>query len=470
MLFSSSLFIFFFLPAVIFCYYVLFRKNRVLQNIFLLIASLIFYAWGEPKFVFIMIMTIMVSWFFGLMVDKFRGQKKAVRIILILDTCYNLGILFIFKYLMFSLHNINSIFGLSIDVPSIALPIGISFFTFHAFSYVLDIHRGVAKVQKNPMYVGLYISLFPQLVAGPIVRYETIADEIKYRKETLDDFTSGVTRFMTGYMKKVLLANTMAIIANNAFDSKGTISVGLAWLGVLAYAFQIYFDFSGYSDMALGMGKMFGFHFLENFNFPYISKSISEFWRRWHISLGTWFRIYVYFPLGGSRVKSKRRLVFNLFAVWFLTGIWHGANWTFILWGLMYFVLITIEKLTDFEKKFKKSGWAKYIYTMMFVLFGWVLFRAKDLTAAVEYFKAMFGLAGNALIDDAFIFNLSQNIVFLVCAAVFSLPAAKFIREKIGDRFKITDIVYVTGMIALFIVAVSYTVKGSYNPFIYFNF
>lgn len=320
------------------------------------------------------------------------------------------------------------------------------------------------------MYVGLYVSFFPQLIAGPIVRYETIAAEIKHRKETLDDFTSGVTRFITGYLKKVLLANTMAIIADNAFDSKEPISVAFAWLGVLAYAFQIYFDFSGYSDMAIGLGKMFGFHFLENFNYPYISKSISEFWRRWHISLGTWFRDYVYFPLGGSRVKSKARLIFNLFIVWFLTGVWHGANWTFILWGLMYFVLITTEKLTGFENKFRKLGWLKYIYTMMFVLFGWVLFRAKDLSAAGLYFQALFGLSGNALFDDAFIFNFSQNFIFLFFAALFSLPIAKFIREKIGDRYKVSELIYVAGILVLFIVAVSYTVKGSYNPFIYFNF
>jgi len=470
MLFSSSIFLFFFLPAVIFCYYVLFKKSRLMQNIFLLCASLFFYAWGEPKFVFIMMLTIMVSWFFGLLVDKFRGRKAIIRAIIVFDSIYNLGVMFIFKYLMFTLHNVNSIFGLSINVPLIALPIGISFFTFHAFSYVLDVNRGLGEVQKNPMYVGLYISFFPQLVAGPIVRYQTIADEIKHRKETLDDFTSGVTRFIVGYLKKVLLANTMAVVANNAFNSKGTISVGFAWLGVFAYAFQIYFDFSGYSDMALGMGKMFGFHFLENFNFPYISKSISEFWRRWHMSLGAWFKNYVYFPLGGSRVKSKARLVFNLFVVWFLTGVWHGANWTFIIWGMMYFVLITTEKLSGFEKKFVRFGWLKHIYTMMFVLFGWVLFRSQNLTAAVEYFKAMFGLAGNPLFDNAFVFNLSQNFVFLVCAAVFSVPTAKFIQEKIGNRSKAFDMVFIAGIMALFIIAVSYTVKGSYNPFIYFNF
>ena len=324
-------------------------------------------------------------------------------------------------------------------------------------------------MQKNPLYVGLYISFFPQLIAGPIVRYETIAEEIKNRRETADDFATGITRFITGFLKKVLLANTMAVVADKAFDSP-TLSVAFAWLGVFAYAFQIYFDFSGYSDMAIGLGRMFGFHYLENFNYPYISKSISEFWRRWHISLGTWFRDYVYFPLGGSRVKSKARLTFNLFVVWFLTGMWHGANWTFILWGLMYFVLITVEKLTDFENKFKKIPWLKYIYTMAFVLFGWVIFRSQNLAAAGDYFKAMFGLAGNPLMDGAFQLYFTQHLLFFVLCAVFSTPAAVLIGKKIGNKSFVTDLIYVFAIMVLLVVAVSYLVKGSYNPFIYFNF
>ena len=470
MLFSGSEFLFFFLPGVIFSYYVLCGKNRCLQNMLLLIASLFFYAWGEPRFVFVMMLSILANWFFGLLVHRFKSRKAAGRTIITAATVFNLGVMFVFKYMLFALNTANSLFGISLSVPVIALPIGISFFTFQAFSYVLDVKRGVGEVQRNPIYVGLYVSFFPQLIAGPIVRYETIAYEIKHRKETLDDFTSGVTRFIVGFLKKVLLANTMAVIAKNAFDSQDTLSVGLAWLGVFAYAFQIYFDFSGYSDMAIGMGKMFGFHFLENFDYPYISKSISEFWRRWHISLGTWFRDYVYFPLGGSRVASKARLVFNLFVVWLLTGIWHGANWTFILWGLMYFALITFEKLTGFEQKLKKFGWLKYIYTMTFVLFGWVLFRAQNLTAAGEYFMAMFGLAGNPLIDDALRVNLYQNLVFLAACAVFSLPTAKLLREKIDNRSKAAEIIYVIVLMTLLLVAVSYLVKGSYNPFIYFNF
>jgi len=471
MLFSSSIFLFVFLPLVIFGYYVLFRKSRFLQNMFLLAASLLFYAWGEPKFVLVMMLSIVANWFFGLLVHRYKGHKIKIRSILVAASVFNLGIMFIFKYLMFTLNNINGIFGLGINVPFIALPIGISFFTFQAFSYVLDVNRGVGEMQKNPLYVGLYVSFFPQLIAGPIVRYETIAAEIKNRKETLDDFTSGVTRFIIGFVKKILLANTMAVVADSAFDSDTPISVALSWLGLFAYAFQIYFDFSGYSDMAIGMGKMFGFHFLENFDYPYSSKSVTEFWRRWHISLGTWFRDYVYFPLGGSRVNSKARLVFNLFVVWFLTGVWHGANWTFILWGLMYFVLITAEKLTGFEKKTHKLGALRNIYLLFCVLMGWVLFRSADLAAALGYFRQLFGLAGNALTDGPFYALLSQYWVFLACAALFSFPVAKALGKKADIRTKkLPAAVYAVCLLALMLIAVSYVVKGSYNPFIYFNF
>ncbi|HOU11163.1 MAG TPA: MBOAT family O-acyltransferase [Clostridiales bacterium] len=471
MLFSSSIFLFVFLPLVIFGYYVLFRKSRLLQNMFLLAASLFFYAWGEPKFVLVMMLSIAANWAFGLLVHRYKGRKIKIRSILAAATVFNLGIMFVFKYLMFTLNNINHVFGLGIKVPYIALPIGISFFTFQAFSYVLDINRGVGELQKNPLYTGLYISFFPQLIAGPIVRYETIAAEIKNRKETLDDFTSGVTRFIIGFVKKILLANTMAVVADSAFDSETPVSVALSWLGLFAYAFQIYFDFSGYSDMAIGMGKMFGFHFLENFDYPYSSKSVTEFWRRWHISLGTWFRDYVYFPLGGSRVNSKMRLVFNLFVVWFLTGVWHGANWTFILWGLMYFLLITAEKLTGFEKKTRRLGVLRNIYLLFCVLMGWVLFRSADLPYALGYYRQLFGAAGNALTDGPFFALLSQYWVFLACAALFSFPVAKALGKKVDTKTKkLPAAVYAVCLLALMLIAVSYVVKGSYNPFIYFNF
>ena len=385
MLFSSTIFVFLFLPMVLIFYYGIFRNSRKLKNIFLLLASLFFYAWGEPTFVLVMIMSIICNYYFGLQVDKYKNNTKKAKSIIVIMLIFNLTIMFIFKYLMFTLTNIKYLTGLNFNIPNIALQIGISFFTFQAISYVIDVYRGNGKVQKNPLNVGLYISFFPQLIAGPIIRYETIAEQIENRHENFEDFSKGTCRFIIGLGKKMLLANTLALVADYAFSVKsGELSVVMAWLGALAYTFQIFFDFSGYSDMAIGLGLMFGFKFLENFNYPYISKSISEFWRRWHISLGTWFRDYVYFPLGGSRVSSKKRLVFNLFVVWSLTGLWHGANWTFIVWGLMYFVLITLEKLTKFDRKL---GWFGHVYTMLFVILGWVLFRADNISYGIGYIK-----------------------------------------------------------------------------------
>ena len=473
MLFSTLIFLIAFLPIVLFGYYVLLRKWRPAQNVFLLFASLVFYAWGEPKFVFVMIGSILFNWLMGLLVDR-RREKKTAKLWIALDVAGNLGLLFVFKYLMFTLGNINTLFGLSLPVPTITLPIGISFFTFQAMSYVLDVYRGDGQVQKNPLYVGLYISLFPQLIAGPIVRYQTVADEIMNRKETWDDFTDGVHRFLVGFLKKVLLANTMALVADGVFDSKEPVCAAASWLGLIAYTLQIYYDFSGYSDMGIGLGRMFGFHFLENFDYPYISTSITEFWRRWHISLGTWFRDYVYIPLGGSRVK-KPRLVFNLFVVWLLTGIWHGANWTFLVWGLMYFVLLTVEKLTGADKKLQGKGWlpVKYIYTMAFVCLGWLVFRADSITAAWAYLRNMLGM-GTSVLDDSFWYYFDNYVVFLIAAAGLAVPLAPWLRKKIDALPKaprtVCNAVYTVGLLSLFLVGISYIVKGSYNPFIYFNF
>ncbi len=471
MLFSSTTFIYLFLPLVLIVYYGLLWWSRKAQNVFLLIASLFFYAWGEPSFVLIMIGSIIINWFFGLLVDKFREKKALVRSLIAVDVALNLGLLFIFKYLAFSINILNSVFSAGLNVPSIALPIGISFFTFQAMSYVLDVYREKGDVQKDILCVGLYISFFPQLIAGPIVRYETVAEEILHRKSTLNDFFDGFSRFVVGLAKKVLLANHFALLADNAFTvaANGTLSVGYSWFGALAYTFQIFFDFSGYSDMAIGLGKMFGFHFLENFDYPYISKSITEFWRRWHMSLGTWFRDYVYFPLGGSRVK-KPRVIFNLFVVWFLTGLWHGANFTFILWGLMYFVLIAIEKLTGFDKKGGKY-WAipKWIYTMLFVVLGWVLFRADSIGDAAHYIASMFGLNGNTLVDGLFIGYLKQNVVYLPIAVLLSTPLFRYIDKKTKDSH-IVGFVHAVVLIVLFALSLASLISSTYNPFIYFNF
>ena len=308
MLFSSNIFLFIFLPAVMLCYYVFLRKSRVLQNVFLFFASLFFYAWGEPKFVFVMMLSIVINWAGGLFVYKYRKDKRKAYAVIAIDVLFNLGIIFIFKYLMFAMENMKLLFGMDqLTIPVIELPIGISFFTFQALSYVIDVYRRDGEVQKNILNVGLYIAFFPQLIAGPIVRYGTIADQINNRKENFEDFSQGVVRFVIGLSKKVLIANNMAVVADYAFATAGHNSLLLAWMGAIAYTFQIYFDFSGYSDMAIGLGKMFGFHFRENFNYPYISMSATEFWRRWHISLGSWFRDYLYIPLGGNRTGPGQR-------------------------------------------------------------------------------------------------------------------------------------------------------------------
>ena len=431
-----------------------------------------FYAWGEPKFVLIMIWSIAVNWFFGLWVSKKRESKKQSRLIIALDVAFNLAILFVFKYLTFAGNVFNDLFGAGLTIPDIALPIGISFFTFQAMSYVIDVYRQKGEVQTNILYVGLYISFFPQLIAGPIVRYETIADQIKNRKETIDDFFDGFARFVVGLSKKVLLANSFGELADIAFKSSKNgdpLSVTFSWLGAVAYTLQIFFDFSGYSDMAIGLGRMFGFHFLENFDYPYISKSITEFWRRWHMSLGTWFRDYLYFPLGGSRC-SRGRNILNLFVVWLLTGIWHGANFTFIVWGLMYFVLLVIEKLTGLHKKGgKRLAVFKWIYTIFFVVIGWVIFRADSQGDALRYLASMFGLSGNVFVDGVFIGWLTQNIILLCIGIVLCTPVFRIISNKTKD---ISTVGYVKagGLICLFVLSVASLVGNSYNPFIYFNF
>lgn len=371
MLFSSSVFLFLFLPVVLLVYYLPLRRWRQGQNVFLLLASLGFYAWGEPWFVLVMLGSILANYGFGLWVDACKRAGRTCAPPLVTALAVNLGILFVFKYLTFTLGILNRL-GAAFAIPGIELPIGISFFTFQALSYVLDVHRDRGEVQRSPLKVGLYISFFPQLIAGPIVKYETVAQQIDHRKETWADFSAGCSRFIVGLGKKVLLSNQLAVVADRAFGLGDGLSASFAWLGALCYTLQIYYDFSGYSDMAIGLGKMFGFHFLENFNYPYISRSITEFWRRWHISLSTWFRDYVYFPLGGSRVDSRAKHIRNLFVVWLLTGIWHGANWTLLAWGLFYFVLLVLEKYGHLGRGW--PVWAKWLFTFLMVNFAWVLF------------------------------------------------------------------------------------------------
>ena len=473
MLFSSLEFLLFFFPVVFIVYFLLPIK---LKNYWLLIASLFFYAWGEPSFVLIMIGSILVNYTLALRIDEIPTGSTGRKIILCIDILLNLGILVIFKYLNFLTKTIQPLFP-SVTITSIALPIGISFFTFQALSYVLDVYRGDVPAQKNIGYLGLYISLFPQLIAGPIVRYSTVMNQITERKVTISSFSEGMIRFMIGFSKKMLLANTLAEVADKAF-ALSEISVFMAWLGAICYSLQILYDFSGYSDMAIGLGKMLGFSFLENFDYPYISKTITEFWRRWHISLGTWFRDYVYFPMGGSRVKTRRRLIFNLMVVWLLTGIWHGANWTFILWGILYGVIIIIEKLISIPKKLE--DWSKSIQriyrflTLLFILFGWVLFRSESIGKALTYLGSMFGLTGNAFIDDYFIFYSREFIIYLIAGIICALPVSNWLKMKVSKKsIFLNNAMLNTGhvlVLVLFMISITMLVMNAHNPFIYFNF
>lgn len=470
MLFSSNLFLFLFLPAVLGCYYLLDKRIR---NPFLLLASLVFYAWGTEKFVFIMVASILFNYAMAMALVRMQKQLWR-RLALTVTIALNLSLLFVYKYLDFFITNVN-LLGFDMPLQHITLPLGISFFTFQAMSYFLDVYMGRATVQKNPANVALYVSFFPQLVAGPIVRYQTIADQIQNRKETFDDFSEGVRRFIIGFSKKIILSNNMALIADAVFaDSQR--SVIYAWLGAIAYTFQIFFDFSGYSDMAIGLGKMFGFHFLENFDYPYISASVSEFWRRWHMSLGQWFRDYVYFPLGGSRVKSKARLVFNLFVVWSLTGIWHGASWNFIFWGLLYFLLLTFEKLTDIPRKLTAPAakLAYRVFTLLCVVLGWVIFRADTMSDAMQFIGSMFCLSGNGFADDMVARTLQQYGYFYFGALICSTPVFKILKETLSRKSarirQIVEFASVPVYSFLLFWSVSYIMMGSHNPFIYFQF
>ena len=475
MLFSSMEFLFLFFPIVLIGYFLLHPKAR---NYWLLVTSLFFYAWGEPKFVLAMLFSIVCNYVAALAIDLLRGRKTVCKLILALDLVINLGILFVFKYMNIVTGSIHSMFPQTqtlFEQTSFVLPIGISFFTFQALSYVVDVYRGI-PARKNPFYVGLYISLFPQLIAGPIVRYTTIMDQIEERTITKDGFCHGVLRFLYGFNKKVLLANLFATVADTAFGAD-ELSVGMAWLGAICYSLQIFFDFSGYSEMAIGLGEMFGFHFLENFNYPYISKTVTEFWRRWHISLGTWFRDYVYFPLGGSRVNSKLRLVFNLAVVWLATGIWHGANWTFLLWGILHGSVIIAEKLMGVPKKVEEKKNFSVVYrivTLLVVLLGWVMFRAESVGAGFSYIGSMFALNGSAPVDGQFVFWFREYLVILVAGVLCSMPVFAWMKEKLAKKREKVELActclgYAVQLI-LFVVSVSYLVMDAHNPFIYFNF
>ena len=468
MLFTSLEFLLFFLPIVVLVNMILPRKA---QNIWLFITSLVFYAWGEPFFVAVMAGSIIINYLIALIIGANRDHPIVPRLLLAADIFMNLGILFVYKYMNFTtsiLHQYNS----NIAVTQYVLPIGISFYTFQALSYVVDVYRG-EKAQTSLVNVGLYIALFPQLIAGPIVRYGEIKEQLAERRATLDKFSEGLLKFLIGFNKKMLIANMVAIVADQAFAADSERTVFMAWIGALCYTLQIYFDFSGYSDMAIGLGKILGFEFPKNFDYPYVSKTVTEFWRRWHISLGQWFKDYLYFPLGGSRVGSRGRLVFNLMFVWLMTGIWHGANKTFILWGIMYGVLISIEKVFEIPSKIEKRKTTAVVYqffTMITVMVGWVIFRSEHLHAAYWYVLDMLGLRGGGMICKADIYWVREYGLFMALGIVCSLPILKHYVSKNKTAECAADACMYLTNIALFVIGVSYLVISAHNPFIYFNF
>ncbi|MFV0379938.1 MAG: MBOAT family O-acyltransferase [Anaerorhabdus sp.] len=463
MVFSSLSFLFGYLPITLL---IMKCTPRNYRNILLFIVSLVFYGYSEPVYIILMLVSTIVDYVNGYMVYKYRDQsKKAFKFVLI-SVIFNIGLLSFFKYYDFIVLNLSNI-GLSFLKPlNLALPLGISFYTFQTMSYPIDVYRNEASVQKNIFSFGAYVSMFPQLIAGPIVRYKDIADQLDNRKETMSQFFDGINKFLIGLCKKVLLANSIGAVWDSILKlSNNQMSVSVAWLGIIAFGFQIYFDFSGYSDMAIGLGKMLGFDLPENFNYPYISRSISEFWRRWHITLGQWFKNYVYIPLGGSRSGF---IGFNLFAVWFLTGLWHGASWNFILWGLYFWVFIFIEKKGLLKVLENSPKFIGHIYTLLIVFISWTLFYFESLNAGLNYLGIMFNLKNLPIFNEYTIFYLRNNIVLWVLLALASIPQSKiFIKKYFLDKYNYLYPILI--LLALF-VCTAYLVDSSYNPFLYFRF
>lgn len=463
MIFSSLTFLTLFLPLVLLVYFIVPNRGK---NAVLFIFSLLFYAWGEPVYVLLMIFSTVLDYICGRLVERYRGTSKS-KIGLIISMCGNLGLLMFFKYADFLIGTINGIFGASIPCHKLPLPIGISFYTFQTMSYTIDVYRGTAKAQRNIITFGAFVSLFPQLIAGPIVRYRDIAEQLENRTCNFDKFADGVNRFSVGLGKKILLANNIGALWK-AVSEMSEVTAVSAWLGIFAFAFQIYFDFSGYSDMAIGLGKMLGFDFPENFNYPYISKSATEFWRRWHISLGSWFRDYVYIPLGGNR-KGLPIQLRNIAAVWLLTGLWHGASWNFLLWGAYYGIILIIEKLFLLKALDKAPPFIGHIYAMFTVLIGWTLFAFDDINKGWQFLKSMFG--GAALVDNNALYLLLSNLPMLLICAAACVPFFGNIMIKFTAKFKnagtAVEIIGITGITAL---SFAHLISGSYNPFLYFRF
>ena len=464
MVFSSLVFMFAYLPITLLAYYLVPRQGR---NIFIFIVNLIFYGWGEPRLVLLMVFNIFFNYIGGWIVDKYRADAKKKKLFLILTCVLDIGILAVFKYTGMITETLNMLPFLNIPELQISLPIGISFYTFQTMSYVIDVYRDDAPVSKNFINFGTYVALFPQLIAGPIVRYRDVAEQLVNRRETLEMFTKGVKLFMVGLAKKVIIANTMGTLTTNIFATTDENGVVGTWVGMIAYTFQIYFDFSGYSDMACGLGNMMGFEFLKNFNYPYIAKSITDFWRRWHISLSTWFKEYVYIPLGGNR-KGVKRQILNLLIVWGLTGLWHGEAYNFVLWGLYYGLLLILEKFV--LKKFldRLPSFVQHIYTLFIIIIGWGLFYFTDVGQLGEFMVDLFNF-GNGICGDQAFNLIMSNLPMLIIAAVASTPLATMLYTRFEHRrfMWIPETLYCMGVLA---VSTASLVNQSYNPFLYFRF
>ena len=462
MVFSSAVFLFAFLPVTVGVYYI---SNARIRNYWLLLTSLFFYAWGEPRYIVLMLCSIVVNYFFGLIIEKLRLRRKfSGRLLLCAAIIFDIGLLGYYKYAGFLVQNLNRVLPVSFDVPQVALPVGISFYTFQILSYVIDVYRGNVPAQRNILSLGLYISFFPQLIAGPIVRYIDIEDQIQRRIISTDKVYDGIRSFMAGFIKKIIIADQLAPLVDTIFDAGG-ISAPSAWIGAIAYTFQIFFDFSGYSDMAIGLGKIFGFEFAQNFNYPYISTSIQEFWRRWHISLSTWFKDYVYIPLGGSR-KGTWRTYRNLIIVFFLTGLWHGASWNFIIWGLYYVLFRIFEGAGGGHILDRLPRLLQHLYALIVIIIGWVFFRADGLRNALHYLVSMVTFNDRAWID-LYIRLDGQAIFCLMIGAAFSLPVGRLLADKLcGKSAVLYDLLLLLG----FIIAISYMLGSGFSPFLYFRF
>ncbi|MCY9517612.1 MBOAT family O-acyltransferase [Paenibacillus apiarius] len=468
MVFSSLIFLYLFLPLTLLIYFI--APNQ-LRNAILIAASLVFYAWGEPVYIFLMLFSTVIDYMYGLLIDKYRYRKSTARVFLVCSIVGNLGILGFFKYYGFLVENINSLFGLHFEVSTLPLPVGISFYTFQTMSYIIDVYRDKVPVQKNLIAFGTYVTMFPQLVAGPIVAYGDVAKQLTNRQISISLFGEGTQLFIRGLAKKVLLANHIGMLWSSIKATPmSDLTVASSWIGILAFTLQIYFDFSGYSDMARGLGKMFGFELTKNFNYPYISTSVSEFWRRWHMSLGSWFREYVYIPLGGNRVGIVKQLR-NLFVVWFLTGLWHGASWNFIIWGLYFGCFIVMEKLF-LHKWFKQlPRGIGNIYTLLIVMVGWVFFDLDRLSAALSYVEAMFGLGTHQFADNNTYYYLSTNLVVLLLAVLTATPLPKKMISVLKNRYQLGSAILSPILYVLFLLlSTAYLVNETYNPFLYFRF